>query len=374
MQKQRQIIIMILVLGIVGSVYFISIQRKTIVELESIVDQQVEELGRLQTTVYKMNKTLNQYNISLTILEDDPIVKAASIIISHVGLEYFNQYFYDPVSRIPEYDPNATHVIYKYKLQVGNYSTEEDVFFRFYSDRVRYHGIPSEDNLLPYTVTIDEAERLAVKAGLFDSPYPMDSWIMWGGPADYSPLSGHEERYIWYVKAWEDPPWASHRRKQVAYVDPISGRVYAIRLGGTVFSEDDVDTYEEASFLGVDGYIKLDYFGLPKRINLTESTNMTFTIRFSHISYIENRPDAKITIDPINNETYWIPTRTRDKLRDYLTYEPSGNITLAVGETVNVTCTLIVHDLDEEFSFKRRTLKGIGIGTEKTLIVSNLDE
>lgn len=349
-------------------------QRTTIIELEQQIDSQIEELSLLQTTLNEVEETLRQYNITLSTLADDPIVKATNLIISQVGLEYFNQYFYDPITRIAEYDLNSTHVIFKYKIRVGNYSTEEDVFFRFFSDKVQYHGIPPQDNLLPFTITAEEAERLAVDAGLFNSPHDLESQIMWGGPADVRPPSGYEERYVWYIRSWEDPPWAPMRRKQVARVDPITGKVYKISHGGTTIYEEIVDTPEEAFIYGVDGYIKLDYFGLPKRINLTDSTDMTFTLRISHISYIENRPDAKIIIDPFNNETYWIPTRTRDKLREYLTYDPSGNITLAAGETVNVTCTLLVHDLDEEFSFKRRTLRGIGIGTEKTLIVSNLDE
>jgi hypothetical protein len=373
LQKHEHVTKAILALTTIGLVLVIASQRDIINELGIQLDSQAKELDYQQTTITELNETLNLYNKTFTLLESDQIVKAANMIISQVGLEYFNKYFYDPEINYPEWNTNLTIVTFKHNITIGNYSTIEEAYFSFYPNHIHVRGIPPEDNLQPYTLTVKEAEKKALEAGLFDSPYPLESKVRWGGPADVRPPSGHEERYGWYIKSWKDPPWAPHRYKQVAWVDPINGTVYTLRNGGNTIIEELVDTPEEAFNYGVDGYVKLDYYGLPNRINLTDTTNMTFTIKLSHISYIENREDAKITIYPYNNATYWIQTRTRDKLRNYLIYEPNGIIFLKAGESLNVTCSLIVQEIDEDLSFKKRTLKGIGIGTEKTLIVSNLD-
>ena len=333
------------------------------------IGSQEEELANLQTTLYEIEETLRRQNITLSLLENDHIVKAANMIISQVGLEYFEQYFYAPNVTTPKFNTNVTWVLFKYRIQVGNYSTEWVVDFWFHPKYVQIHGIPKEGNLQPFTITAEEAQEHAVKGGLPGGPFNLESEIIYTGIADYSPTKGHEDKYVWRVVSWKDPPWASVRKRQTAYVDPHSGRVYTILQGGRTILEEDVDSLEKALSHGVDGYLKLNYVGLPERINLTESSSLTFTLQITHISHVENRADAKITLDPHKTDTYWIDTRIRNQLRDYLTYEPSGVFTLKAGETMNITCTLYTPDLDEELSFRKRSLRGLGMSTEKTLIV-----
>lgn len=355
-------------------------QRNRFIELEQRYlglsekyDSQTLELERLQSTLEEVEETLKQINMTLTSLETDPIVKAANTIISQVGVEYFNQYFHDPSLKIPQWNPNVTIVTYKYLIQVGNYTTEWNVPFFFYPDLTHHYGVPNEDNLQPFTVTAEEAKKLAVDEGLPESPYEHEAYIQYVGPGDVFPLTGDEEKYVWRIVSWEDPPWANPRKRQSAHVDPITGEVYVIRHGGRTYLEEDVDTPEEALPYGVEGYVKLCYSELPQKINLTSAEDVTYSILVSFVSYVKGLNEVKVTIDPHYNETFWIHGRYDEMLRNFLSYEPSGVFILKVGETLNITCTLHLPAMEQELSFNRYSLHGLGIGAENILIVHDLD-
>ncbi len=334
-------------------------------------ESQTNELSHLQAMFVEVEETLHQLNITLTSLETSPIVKAASMIISQVGLDYFNLYFHDPKVEIMPYDPNVTMVTFKYDIEIGDYSVEKDVWFYFHPKYTWPYGIPIEENLQPFKLTADEAIDLAVDAGLPDGPYELEAFISYVGPGDLFPLTGDEEKYVWRVVSWEDPPWANPRKRQSAHVNPQTGKVYKIRHGGLTYLESTVDTLEEALSHGVDGYVKLHYPEFPKSINLTTTEDNTFTLQASFKSYLENITQVALTIDPYNTDTYWIHSRTGDQLRKYLSYDPSGVIILDAGETLNITCTLRLPPSEEEFSFKPRSLRGLGIGAENMLLVAD---
>lgn len=349
---------------------FIELEQRYI-ELSDDYESQSIELSNSQFQLNEAEEVLRQYNISLTSLESDPVVKAANIIIAQVGLEYFNQYFHDPTVQTPIWNPNAVHVNYKYTIQVGNITTEHNVTFYFYPEFDQYYGVPIEENMQPFTVTAEEAKQLAVDAGLPESPYPLEAYIQYTGPGDVFPLTGDEEKYIWRVVSWDDPPWANPRKRHSAHVDPVSAVVYPVREGGRTYLEGTVDTPEKALPMGVEGYVKLHYSELPEKITLSGSETLTFTIQATFITYVEDRSEVMITIDPYNSDTYWIHGRTVETLRDYLIYEPSGVFNLEVGETLNITCTLTI-PAEIELTLNRYTLHGIGIGAENTLIVHDL--
>jgi len=340
--------------------------------LSESYDSQTTELAHLQTIFIEVEETLHKLNITLTSLETSPTVKAASMIISQVGLDYFNLYFHDPKVVITPYDPNVTLVTFKYDIEIGDYTVENDVSFFFHPKYTQHYGIPIEGNLQPFTVTADEAKKLAVDAGLPDGPYELEAYISYVYPGDVSPLTGDEEKYVWNVISWEDPPWANPRKRQSAHVNPHTGKVYKIRHGGKTYLEEYVDTLEEALSHGIDGYVKLDYPEFPRTINLTNTENITFTLQVSFKSYVENITEARVTVDPYNTDTYWIHSNTGDLLRKYLSYDPSGVIIVDAGETLNITCTLSLPSSEEGFSFNRRALRGIGIGAENMLLVHDI--
>jgi len=376
---REQATILILTLIIVSGLVFLS-QRNRFIELEQRYlslsekyDSQTLELERLQSTLEEVEETLKQYNITLTSLETDPIVKAANMIISQVGVEYFNQYFHDPSVQTSKWNPNVTIVTYKYRIQVGNYTTEWNVPFYFYPNLTYHYCIPTENNLQPFTVTAEEAKKLAVDEGLPDGPYELEAYIQYVGPGDVFPLTGDEEKYVWGIVSWEDPSWANPRKRQSAHVDPITSEVYVISHGGRTVQEEHVDTPEEALSYGVEGYVKLHYSELPQRINLTSAEDVTFSIQVSFISYVEGLNEVKVTIDPHYNDTLWAHGRLRETLRNYLSYEPSGVFVLKVGETLNITCTLHLPTMEQDLSFNKYSLHSLGIGTENILIVQDLD-
>jgi hypothetical protein len=380
LRAREQATILIMTLIIVSGLVFLS-QRNRFIELEQRYlslsekyDSQTLELERLQSTLKEVEETLKQYNITLTSLETDPTVKAVNTIISHVGVEYFNQYFHDPSVQTPQWNPNVTIVTYKYRIQVGNYTTERNVPFYFYPDLTDHYGIPIENNLQPFSVTAEEAKKLAVDEGLPEGPYELEAYITYVGPGDLFPLTGDEEKYVWNIISWEDPPWANPRKRQSAHVDPITGKVYVVRLaGGRTYQEKNVDTPEEALSYGIEGYVKLHYSELPQRINLTSAEDFTYSILVSFVSYMEDLNEVKVTIDPYNYDTFWIHGRYEEMLRNYLSYEPSGVFILKVGETLNITCTLHLPTTEQELSFNRYSLHGLGIGAENILIVHDLD-
>lgn len=331
------------------------------------------EIARLQTTLNRTQVSLNSLNATLTSLERNPLVKAAIMIISRVGVDYFNEYFHDPTMRVTTYDANTTMVNYKYRIGVGEYVVDRNVSFYFHPKYVLSSGIPLESNLQPFNITKEEAIRLAVEAGLPDGPYELEAEIICRGGSDVSPLRGYEDKYIWEVVSWNDPPWARTRTERHALVDPNTGQVYAIQRGGRGLAESQVDTAAEAKAQGIDGYVKLDYPELPQQFILTKGSNITFTLRASFTSYNSSLREVKLTVDPYYVDPYQIQSNLQDKLRDYLVYEPSGVITLRDGESIDVVATLRVPDGGQGITFKRYGLDCLGIGVDGVLIVSDLE-
>src|SRR4030042_3010551 len=289
------IVALLIVSGLVSfsqSNRFIELEQRYL-SLSEKYDSQALELERLQSTLEEAEATIKQYNNTLTALEAAPIVRAANIIISQVGVEYFNRYFHDPSVEIARWNPNVTIVTYQYLMQVENYTVDWSVVFHFYPNLVMEYGVPIEGNLQPFTVTAEEAKRLSVKGGLPEGPYELEAFIQHVGPGDVYPLTGDEEKYVWRIVSWEDPPWANPRRRQSAHVDPVSREVYVIRHGGRTVSEELVDTPEEALPYGVEGDVRLHYSDLPRRINLTDADDITFSIQVSFISHVKALNEVK---------------------------------------------------------------------------------
>ena len=303
-----------------------------------------------------------------TSTEGDYIIEATNMIVSRVGAQYFEEYFHDPVTGVSSYNPTTTIVTYQYDIKLGNYSYTSSVRFYFHPNYTRVWGIPIEGNLQPFTVTVEEAKKLAVKAGLPDSQYELEVYPICIRLEDGFFPSGKEE-YVWNVVSWDDPPWAYSRIYHYATIDTKTGEVYRVGWGGRSLQLEEVDTREEALSQGIEGYVSLQYPELESRKTLTQKENYTFVFQISFTSYVEDLKKLNLTVLPDYVGQHRIQSNMGDKLREYLSYEPSGELALESGETVNVTCTLHVPPGQDGFTFPTHYLQGLGIGAENTLMV-----
>jgi len=346
-------------------------QRNNMQLLQHQTTEQDNQIEILQHQLNLSTERLNQYNTTLISLEAIPLINATNMIIERVGIEYFNKYFSDPTSEITEYDQNVTLVTYKYHIEIGNYSTTSDVRFYFHPKYTMVFGLPIVENLQPFTVTSDEAKQYALAGGLPNSSYPLEAFIQYSWIGDVYPLQGYEEKYYWEIISWRDPPWARSRLHDIARVDALTGQVYPMSWGGSGLSESQVDTAEEAAAHGLDGYIKLSYPELPEHITLAKNDNVTFTIHISYVSYNESHQQAELIIDPYYVDPYMVQSNLADKLRDYVTYQPNGVLSVMAGEVLDVTVTVRVpDDVLDGLTFNTWALDGLGIASEGVLILS----
>ena len=340
-------------------------------DLTDRYSSQSTQIAQLQSKLNQTEASLQSLNTTLTNLANNPLVKAATTIISRVGVDYFNTYFHDPTV---ETDVNFTKVEYKYHIVVDGYTVDRDVTFYVYSNRVFKYGLPVEGNLQPFNVSKEEAIQLALNVGLPSSNYPLEAEIHWDSNTDIRPLPPYADKYVWVVTSWSDPPWAWTRTERHALVDPNTGQVYVIHSGGSGLVESQVDTAAEAKALGIDGYVKLEYPKLPQQIQIVKGGNYTFTIRATFTSYNSSLQEVKLIVDPHYVDPYQIQSNMADKVREVLSYEPGGIITLRVGETVNITATVRVpDDVGQVYFFHRWALNGLGIGADGVLFLSDLE-
>ncbi len=120
--------------------------------------------------------------------------------------------------------------------------------------------------------------------------------------------------------------------------------------------------------------MKLWYPELPEQIQIVRGGNYTFTLSATYTSYGDDVPYTKLYVKPQYRDPYQIQSNTADRLRDLLTYEPMGSLTLNPGERVYITATIRAPDnADLVFVFPRWALDGLGLGTDATLILSDLE-
>jgi DNA-binding transcriptional ArsR family regulator len=361
---------------IVSGLGLIDLNNKYL-DLSGRYNAQSIEKNYLQSALNASEASKNRLNATLTTLEKNPLVKVSTMIINKVGIDYFTRYFHDPTleTNITNLQ-NVTKVTYSYRIEVGEYSKDEKITFYFWPEwLMQYGGIPMEGNLQPFNISAAEAKRLALEAGLFDSPFGLVAEIIGAFGYDIYPQPPYADKYVWRVTSYIDPPWARNRMFIYAMVDPVTGEVYMTNgRGGYGLVESQVDTPEEAATHGIDGYVKLDYPELPQRILLTKSSNLTFTMRVSFTSYNSSLQEMLLTVDPYYVDQYQIQSNLMDKLRDYVLYEPSGVVTLRDGGSIDIVVTVRVpENLEYGLTLNRWGLDGLGIGAEGVLIISDLE-
>jgi DNA-binding transcriptional ArsR family regulator len=211
---------------IVSGVGLIELNNRYL-DLSGRYNTQTVEKNYLQSALTASEASLSRMNSTLTTLEKNSLVKASTMIIDRVGIDYFNTYFHGPTVTTNIYNlPNVTKVNYLYRIELEGYVVDRNVTFYFHPTYVMQYGLPVEGNLQPFKITKDEAIRLALEAGLPDNKYGLEASIWRDGSTDILPLSPSADKYVWEITSWEDPTWARTRTFAFAQVDPITGEVY----------------------------------------------------------------------------------------------------------------------------------------------------
>jgi len=164
----------------------------------------------------------------------DPVEVAEEIIASKLGEDYTRSYFSNPSVGYNEGGGDLTHVVsFDYRIIVGNYSRLQPVSLDFDQNWKLSQSLnmPSVSNLQPFNVTESMARMIAVEAGVPKGPYGLQSgiWILGSGMGVGA--SAYEDKYVWYVYSWIDPPSSILRRDTYAEIDPVSGVVYTVGQG-----------------------------------------------------------------------------------------------------------------------------------------------
>jgi len=172
----------------------------------------------------------------------DMVEVARRYIISLYGEVYFDSYFHQPI--LSKNSESGYGVSYVYTVWIGkNWGTDFEVILGFDSQRrlVSFEGLPPLDNLQPFNVTRDEAERIGLMAGLPSDNYGLECKFVFWGADDENNTCGCEYRYVWSVNAWLDPSGANPRSYLGAVIDPRSGLVYKVFKGSGYYATSKVD-------------------------------------------------------------------------------------------------------------------------------------
>jgi hypothetical protein len=375
-QSSLKILTAFLAVALIGSAVFIIDVNNKYIDLSEKYATLGDEKSRLQSTLDAAEASNMRLNATLAAVGEDPFVIATTMIIDEVGIDYFNKYLHDPQGRDSYISANDSYVVYRYRIDVGDYSADHNVTFYFYSNYILHYGIPTKGNLQPFNVSAANAKRLALEAGLSDSPYGLEVRIVGAFGYDTFPLPLYADKYVWQVTSYADPPWARWRGYTYAMVDPVTGEVYETSgRGGDGLMESQVDTQAEAAARGIDHYVKLEYPALPNQIQIVKGGNLTFTMKATLISYNPGLLEVDLTVDPQYVDPYMVQSNMADKLRGVVSYKPNGVVTLRAGETMNITVMVVAaNDAGQVFLFPRLYLDGLGIGAEGVPVLSDINE
>ncbi len=367
-------VIAILVIALtISGIGFVELNNRYL-ELSGQYRVQAMESLQLAASLQAAHEKVDKLNSTLTALEKNPLVKASTMIIDAVGVDYFNKYFHDPTLNSPYISGNDTSVKFKYRIDVGNYSIDQDVSFYFTKNYVLAYGVPLKDNLQPFNVTAEDAKRYALEAGLVEGQWGTSVYIVSYPEYDIYPRAPYADKYVWHVTSYLDPPYARARQTVTAIVDPVTGEVYRSDVrGGDSLIESMIDSAEKAAIHDIDGYVKVAYSELPDQIQIVRGGNCTFTFNVTYVSYNSNKPTVMLYVDPLYRDLYEIQSNMADKLRGVLSYEPSGTFMLESGSPISIKATIRFPDdeVGSVFLFHRYALNCLGIGAFETLVVSN---
>ena len=162
------------------------------------------------------------------VLQGSPEEKARGIIISSVGADYFNQYFTQWKVERNTHEPDEwlTVVGYFYYIEVGNYSARREIsiYFDKMNQLIRAEKVPAEGNLMPFSVSEDEA--LSIAKTQISRSYVEEEAEIYYLKKTYS--DHYVDRYVWIVNFYHTPKNASKGSLTSVYVDPLTREIYGV--------------------------------------------------------------------------------------------------------------------------------------------------
>jgi hypothetical protein len=95
-----------------------------------------------------------------------PEVQARELLVEAVGEKYFMEYFEFEGVQFNDWEPEdwLSSVKYIYKIELGDYTANREVYFRFskMNEYLSSTGVPVEDNLMPFNVTEEQAVEIVL--------------------------------------------------------------------------------------------------------------------------------------------------------------------------------------------------------------------
>jgi hypothetical protein len=162
------------------------------------------------------------------VLQGSPDEQAKNLIISSVGADYFSQYFTQWKVERNTHEPDEwlTAVGYFYHIEVGNYSARREIsiYFDKMNNLTRAETIPSEGNLMPFSVSEDEA--LSIAENKIPRSYVDVEAEIYYKKKTYS--DHYIGRYVWVVNFYHTPKNAPNGSLTSVYVDPLTREIYGV--------------------------------------------------------------------------------------------------------------------------------------------------
>lgn len=152
--------------------------------------------------------------------------------------------------------------------------------------------------------------------------------------------------------------------KQVDEVEDNQEKLHAV---GTPLIDINLLTREEALKYGIRGYVKMKLApGTPSEYFNVSGKELNIKIQLSLVQFDRNLTEVKAKLNPQGQYGATIEKVLGDdrgtiKLNDYVSYQPTGNIILKAGQTLNVTMTIRI---PEDFPRISIPLGAVGITSD----------
>lgn len=156
----------------------------------------------------------------------NPYKQGEVILREAVGDEYFDSWFTLGNVEYNHREPEEwwTRVSYKYWIRVAGYDVTRQICFWFDEQGYlkRSEGVPSDDNLMPFTITKEEAIDIALNETMLFSDHEIEAEIRFIDHLfDRTPV----ERYLWAVHIYLNKKTAWSGSLQEIYICPNTGEI-----------------------------------------------------------------------------------------------------------------------------------------------------
>jgi len=150
-----------------------------------------------------------------------------------------------------------------------------------------------------------------------------------------------------YIQFQPERPQNEHldepEAKQVIEVEDKQEKLHTL---GTPLIDIDLLTRDEATKYGIRGYVKMKLaHGTPSEYFNVSGKELNIKIQLSLVQFDRNLTKVKVKLNPkgqygVTIEKVLGDDRGTIKLNDYVSYQPTGQITLKAGQTLNVMMTI----------------------------------